>query len=112
MGRRLTFKENTMKNRSPYYEVYQGADSKWRWRQVAGNGQKTAAQGEYSASKRGAIEAVHTAARITYECMYGTEYADPTDIVAKRLKEQDSIRICDEQEGECDETVGKERESK
>jgi uncharacterized protein YegP (UPF0339 family) len=64
-----TTKENMMK-RKPYYEVYQGTDNKWRWRQVAANGQKTAASGEPFVSKRNAVRAIATHAKVAYQAMF------------------------------------------
>ena len=80
--------------RKPYYEVYQGTDYKWRWRQVAANGQKTAAQGEYSATKRGAVKAIATHARITYELMFNTVLQDRD--IKRYLLSNDSIRFQEE----------------
>ena len=80
--------------RKPYYEVYQGTDGKWRWRQVAANGQKTAAQGEYSASKRGAVKAVIAHARITHDILYDEQYVNDSRI-ARRLMLHNPIRFQD-----------------
>ena len=80
--------------RKTYYEVYQGTDGKWRWRQVAANGQKTAAQGEYSATKRGAVKAIVTHARITHELACGWPAGD--SLISKWLKEHDAIRFQEE----------------
>jgi len=81
-----------MKRRIPFYEVYQGADKLWRWRQIAANGQKTAAQGEPSASKRGAVEAVTTHARIAHEILYGCRSGDK--YIAGQLAQYGRVRIC------------------
>ena len=84
--------------RKPFYEVYQGADRRWRWRQIAANGQKTAAQGEPSASKRGSIDAVITHARITAELIHDTLWDgefDATDsFIAEMLRAKGGLRIC------------------
>ena len=85
------------KERKPYYEVYQGTDEKWRWRQVAVNGVKTAAQGNPSASKRLAVEAVITHARIAAELVHDYDwhgdFQETDTSIAQTLRANDAIRI-------------------
>ena len=82
--------------RTPYYEVYQGADKQWRWRQVAANGQKTAASGESFDSKGNAVKAVAVSVRIAYDTLYRmrSKYVSPsTADVLRMLRANDAIRI-------------------
>ena len=86
------------KRRKPYYEVYQGTDKKWRWRQVAANGQKTAASGESFASKGNAVKAVAVSVRIAYDTldrMQGRDLSPSTAEVLRMLLANDAIRIDD-----------------